>query len=130
MLLPYQKKLGLSDAFFELCKEKIGLSNRYLTKEDTSGRYDGIWKLVIPANMYGLINGGVSNDRIQQNRTWEKGKRTRICHTNWNSRSTANGNKNKVQNKHSIWLCTLFLYSDMIAGEAFFLKLVYWAYPK
>ena len=24
----------------------------------------------------------------------------------------------------------LFLYSDMIAGEAFFLKLVYWAYPK
>lgn len=67
MLLPYQKKLGLSDAFFELCKEKIGLSNRYLTKEDTSGRYDGIWKLVIPANMYGLINGGVSNDRIQQN---------------------------------------------------------------
>lgn len=67
MLLPYKKKLGLSDAFFELCKEKIGLSNRYLTKEDTSGRYDGIWKLVIPANRYGLINGGVSNDRIQQN---------------------------------------------------------------
>ena len=47
--------------------KRQGLSNRYLTKEDTSGRYDGIWKLVIPANRYGLINGGVSNDRIQQN---------------------------------------------------------------
>lgn len=65
MLLPYQKKLGLSDAFFELCKENIGLSKRYLTKENISGNYDETWKLVVPANMYGLKNGGFFNDRIQ-----------------------------------------------------------------
>lgn len=64
MLLPYKTKLGLSDDFFEFCKEKIGLSKRYLTKEKTNGYYDATWKLVVPANMYGLKNGGFSNDRI------------------------------------------------------------------
>lgn len=64
ILLTYQKKLGLSDDFFELCKEKIGLSKRYLTKEDIRGRYDDTWKLVVPVNMYDLKNGGVAGDRI------------------------------------------------------------------
>lgn len=64
ILLPYQKKLGLSDDFFELCREKIGLSKRYLTKEDIKGRYDDTWKLVVPVNMSDLKNGGVPGDRI------------------------------------------------------------------
>lgn len=64
MLLPYQKKLGLSDDFFKLCQKKIGLSKRYLTKEFTKGRYDDTWKLVVPVNMYDLKNGGSYDDRI------------------------------------------------------------------
>lgn len=64
MLSPYQEKLMLSDSFFQLCKEKTGLSKRYLIKEVNSGHYDNTWKLVIPNHMYSLKNGGASNDRI------------------------------------------------------------------
>lgn len=64
MLSPYQKKFGLSDEFFAVCKDKAGLSKRYLTKECVNGRYDNKWKLVVPDNMFGLKNGEFSNDRI------------------------------------------------------------------
>lgn len=64
LLLKYQSKLGLSNRFFELCREKAGKSKRYLTKEMTHGKYNSIWGLVVPDNMYNLKNG-VLDDRIQ-----------------------------------------------------------------
>lgn len=62
--MKYQSKLGLSNRFFELCREKAGKSKRYLTKEMTHGKYNSIWGLVVPDNMYNLKNG-VLDDRIQ-----------------------------------------------------------------
>lgn len=64
LLQPYQNRLGLSDDFFDLCKEKTGLSKRYLTKESTKGRYDNTWRLVVPYQVYELKNGGLFIDRI------------------------------------------------------------------
>lgn len=48
LLTECQEQMGLSDAFFEDCKEKIGKSKRYLTRDQVGGRYDDEWKLVVP----------------------------------------------------------------------------------
>jgi predicted transcriptional regulator of viral defense system len=49
LLEPLQQKFGLSNAFFEICVDKAGMSKRYLTKEANGGKYCGKWKLVIPS---------------------------------------------------------------------------------
>jgi len=62
LLKQYQRKFALSDEFFELCKNEIGYSNRYLIKECIDGKYDKEWNLVIPRNIYQLKNGGFKHD--------------------------------------------------------------------
>ncbi len=57
LLKPYRQQLSLSDQFFEICKEKIGLSKRYLTKDCHEGKYDGAWRLIIPLGINTLKNG-------------------------------------------------------------------------
>lgn len=58
ILKEYQQQLALSDNFYEICKRKIGLSKRYLTKDFVEGKYDNDWRLVIPMHMYNLKNRG------------------------------------------------------------------------
>lgn len=58
LLKSQQQRLGLSDGFFQTCKDRVGLSKRYLTKDCKEGRYDTIWQLVVPSQMYYLKNGG------------------------------------------------------------------------
>lgn len=57
LLKPYQRQLFLSDHFFEICKGKIGLSKRYLTKDCQEGKYDSTWRLIIPPGINTLKNG-------------------------------------------------------------------------
>lgn len=58
LLKEYQDKLSLSDEFFEICKEKKGLSKRYLINDCNSGKYVDEWCLIVPANIFDLKNGG------------------------------------------------------------------------
>lgn len=58
LLKSQQQRLGLSDGFFQICKDRVGLSKRYLTKDCKEGKYDTIWRLVVPSQMYYLKNGG------------------------------------------------------------------------
>lgn len=50
--------LGLSDSFFDLCKEKAGKSTRYFSKDYTSGKFDAEWNLVVPETVFQMKNGG------------------------------------------------------------------------
>lgn len=52
MLSEHQDKMGLSDEFFDTCKEKIGMSKRYLTRDQGNGQYNAEWKLVIPDGLH------------------------------------------------------------------------------
>ncbi len=45
----FNEKLRLSSHFFHTCKEQIGNSKRYLTKENCEFKYDKIWRLMVPA---------------------------------------------------------------------------------
>ena len=58
LLKEYQRQLNISDGFYEICKSKIGLSKRYLTKDCMEGKYDDDWRLVIPMHIYDLKNRG------------------------------------------------------------------------
>ena len=57
LLSEHQEKMGLSDEFFDSCKEQIGKSKRYLTRDQEGGRYDDEWKLVVPEGLYDMKNG-------------------------------------------------------------------------
>lgn len=57
LLSEHQEKMGLSDAFFDSCKERIGKSKRYLTRDQEGGRYDHEWKLVVPEGLHDMKNG-------------------------------------------------------------------------
>ncbi len=57
LLSERQEQMGLSDAFFDNCKENIGKSKRYLTRDQEGGRYDDEWKLVVPDGLYDMKNG-------------------------------------------------------------------------
>lgn len=59
LLSEYKEEMGLSDSFFDNCKEKIGKSKRYLTREQEGGRYDDEWKLVVPEGLYDMKNGEI-----------------------------------------------------------------------
>ncbi len=54
LLKSQQERIGLSNEFFQMCKDKIGRSKRYLTKDYNEGKYDAIWRLVVPDQMYYL----------------------------------------------------------------------------
>ncbi len=49
--------MGLSDSFFEKCKNEIGKSKRYLTRDQDGGCYDDTWKLIVPAWLQNMKNG-------------------------------------------------------------------------
>ena len=58
LLKNYKQDLFISDEFFETCKDRIGMSKRYLTKDCYKGRYDSYWRLVVPLGIFQLKNGG------------------------------------------------------------------------
>lgn len=57
LLSERQEQVGLSDAFFDNCKDQIGKSKRYLTRDQKGGRYNDEWKLVVPEDLYDMKNG-------------------------------------------------------------------------
>ena len=54
----FQKEMKLSDAFFELCKSKIGKSTRYLTDKQESDTYFKEWRLCAPKNILSFLEQG------------------------------------------------------------------------
>jgi predicted transcriptional regulator of viral defense system len=56
----FQKEMKLSDAFFPLCKSKIGKSTRYLTDTPESNTYFKEWKLCAPQNILSFLEQGGS----------------------------------------------------------------------
>ncbi len=57
LLSEYKDNMGLSDDFFDKCKEQIGKSKRYLTRDQQGGRYDDEWKLIVPEHLHDMKNG-------------------------------------------------------------------------
>lgn len=57
LLEDQQKRLELSNDFFKICKDKAGRSKRYLTKDCKEGKYNDMWQLVVPSQIYYLKNG-------------------------------------------------------------------------
>lgn len=55
----YENELKLSSNFFVECKNKIGSSNRYLSKDMGKESYfNGEWKLVVPKDLFYMSNQG------------------------------------------------------------------------
>ena len=54
----FQKEMKLSDAFFELCKSKVGKSTRYLIDKQQSDTYFKEWKLCAPQNILSFLEQG------------------------------------------------------------------------
>ena len=50
----YQEQLGLSDAFFEHCRQRIGNNVSYFTPDEDCDTYDKKWKLCVPKAIVGL----------------------------------------------------------------------------
>ena len=48
LLSLYQEQLGLSDAFFDHCKNQIGNNVSYLTPDENCDFYDKKWKICVP----------------------------------------------------------------------------------
>lgn len=57
LLWNLRKQLGLSDEFFSLCRQKIGKSKRYLTKDTSDAVYNDTWKIVVPKSISHIKNG-------------------------------------------------------------------------
>jgi predicted transcriptional regulator of viral defense system len=56
LLEQYKSQLRLSDAFILYCKNKIGKSTRYLTKEST--KYLSEWRLVVSEDLFQMTEQG------------------------------------------------------------------------
>ncbi|HQG02620.1 MAG: hypothetical protein WBJ29_00835 [Fervidobacterium sp.] len=52
----YKDQLKLSDSFIELCRNRVGKSIRYLTKNST--KYCKEWRLVIPEELFSIDQQG------------------------------------------------------------------------
>lgn len=52
LLKSQQERIGLSNEFFQICENRIGRSKRNLMKDYNKGKYDAIWRLVVPEQMY------------------------------------------------------------------------------
>ncbi len=57
LLYNAKERNGLSNSFFEICKEKIGKSKRYLTGPGIDGVYNPEWKMVVPKSVFNIKNG-------------------------------------------------------------------------
>lgn len=64
LLWQHKEQLKLSDSFFESCKNQIGKSKRYLTRDQDGGRYDDTWKLVVPDKLQNMKNGVMTDADI------------------------------------------------------------------
>ncbi len=64
LLSQHKEQTGLSDAFFEKCKEEIGKSKRYLTRDQEGGSYDDTWQLIIPDDLQNRKNGVLTDADI------------------------------------------------------------------
>lgn len=63
LLMDQKKRLELSDSFFDICKQHIGKSKRYLTNDMQGGKYNAEWGLVVPKQMH-MKNGEVEDATI------------------------------------------------------------------
>lgn len=50
-------KLGLTDSFFDFCRNKIGKSTRYFSSDYPDGKFNSEWNLVVPDVLFGMKNG-------------------------------------------------------------------------
>lgn len=48
----YRASLGLSDNFFSVCRDHIGKSKRYLSRDRLPGTYNDEWKLIVPSELW------------------------------------------------------------------------------
>lgn len=64
LLCEHKEKMGLSDEFFDNCREQIGKSKRYLIRDQVGGRYDDTWKLVVPDELHNMKNGVIPDADI------------------------------------------------------------------
>lgn len=60
LLEQFRAEMGLSDAFFRICKDCISKSDRYLTKEHTGFIYHPKWRLIGPKNINDIVDKGVN----------------------------------------------------------------------
>lgn len=51
LLSDCKEQCGLSEDFFKECRNKIGKSKRYLSRDLVDGVYDNDWKLVVPRHL-------------------------------------------------------------------------------
>lgn len=52
LLSHLQKDLKISDTFFTFCKNGIGKSKRYLSRELQGGSLDSTWNIIVPQNLF------------------------------------------------------------------------------
>lgn len=65
LLETYYVNGEITNSFYEFCREHIGKSKRYLSKDISQGSYNSKWKMVIPNNKTFLKNGeNTDYDRI------------------------------------------------------------------
>ena len=65
ILTHYKNELNLSDAFFKVCKSRMGKSIRYLVSEaKLNGEYNKEWNLVIPRDFWYKNEGEVYDELI------------------------------------------------------------------
>lgn len=59
LLQHYQKKMQLSNKFFDSCKEKIGKSKRYLLNDSNEkSTYNREWELMVPEGLFQMAGLG------------------------------------------------------------------------
>lgn len=64
ILFEHKDRMELSDEFFDICRNHIGKSKRYLTNDISGGRYVNEWRLVAPENINAFKNGVIENATI------------------------------------------------------------------
>jgi len=57
----FKQEVKLSDNFFDVCKQKLGKSTRYLTDSTESTHYFKGWKLCAPTNILSVLEQGGEN---------------------------------------------------------------------
>lgn len=61
-LLETYGNAGISDSFYQFCRNHIGKSKRYLSKDITKGIYNSKWKLIVPDGEAFIKNGENEDD--------------------------------------------------------------------
>ena len=65
LLWPSRDALGITESFFLVCKQHIGKSKRYLSKDMSGGIYVKEWNLIVTPNLFYLKNGeGFANASV------------------------------------------------------------------